>query len=104
MAMVVAGVQVTQVMIHRRRRAEVHQSCCRPPAEAGGQIQGEPGSFFGLEKPDYRRSFSGRSSHRCHVLEPLRQADERRRCYAVRSHRHGPQLSGPRQETADRLH
>jgi hypothetical protein len=43
----------TQVLIHRRRRAKVHQSCCRPPAEAGDQIRGEPELFFGSE-PDYR--------------------------------------------------
>jgi hypothetical protein len=43
-----------KVMIHRRRRAEVHQSCCRLPAEAGDQTQGEPGLFFGFEKSDYR--------------------------------------------------
>jgi hypothetical protein len=48
-----------QVMIHRRRRAEVPQSCYRPPAEAGGQTQGEPASFFGFEKPDYRRQTGG---------------------------------------------
>jgi hypothetical protein len=46
----------TKAMIHRRRRVEVNQSCCRPPAEADDQIQGEPGVFwfreFGLSKPN----------------------------------------------------